>query len=51
MPEEFESKSLRVERVIAGGATSVIKVRPLSPGSYLFGEFNDVTAQGTLVIE
>jgi hypothetical protein len=51
-PEEFESKSLRVERVIAGGSTSVIKVRPLSSGSYtFFGEFNDATAQGTLVIE
>ncbi len=51
-PEEFESKTLRVEKVIPGGATSTIRLRPLKPGKYnFFGEFNEATAQGALIVE
>ncbi len=51
-PEEFESKDLRVERVIAANAESIFKLRPLQPGRYqFFGEFNEATAQGSLLVE
>ncbi len=51
-PEEFESKSLRVEKVIAGGAEATINIRALEAGKYKFvGEFNEKTAQGVLIVE
>lgn len=51
-PEEFESKTLRVERVIAGNSEATIQLRALQPGRYrFFGEYNEATAQGTLVVE
>jgi plastocyanin len=49
-PEEFESDSLRREKVIPGGKEAVISIGPLKPGSYSFkGEFHAKTAQGTVV--
>lgn len=51
-PEEFESKDLRVERVIPGKSQSVFRLRPLQPGRYrFFGEFNEATAVGFLIVE
>lgn len=51
-PEEFESKELRIEKVIPGGKTANIRVRALKPGTYpFFGEFNPKTAQGRIVAE
>jgi plastocyanin len=51
-PEEFESKTLRVEKVIAGDSEATIRLRALEPGRYkFFGEFNEATAQGVLVAE
>ena len=51
-PEEFESHSLKREKIIPGGAKATILVGPLKPGRYaFFGEFNPATAKGTLVIE
>jgi plastocyanin len=50
--EEFESRPLKVERVIAGNSTAVIRIKALSKGSYkFFGEFHEKTAQGVLVAE
>lgn len=50
--EEFESKALKVEKVVAGGRSIVIRLRALTPGSYKFvGEFHEDIAQGTLVVE
>ncbi len=47
---EFESVSLRVERVIAGNSEGVIQIRPLAPGRYdFFDDFNQ-QAEGTLVV-
>jgi plastocyanin len=48
---EFESVSLRVEKVIASGSAGVVNVRALTPGRYEF--FNDFhqEARGTLVVE
>ena len=51
-PEEFESKELRIERVIPGGKTMKIRVRALKPGSYPFvGEYHEATAKGRIVAE
>ena len=51
-PEEFESKELRIEKVIPAGKTASIRVRALKPGTYpFFGEFNPKTAQGQIIAE
>jgi hypothetical protein len=51
-PEEFESHSLKREKVIPGGGKAVISIGPLKPGRYpFFGEFNPGTATGVLVVE
>jgi len=51
-PEEFESKTLKVEKVIPGGASGTIRLRPLAKGRYrFFGDFHEATAQGELIVE
>jgi hypothetical protein len=51
-PEEFESHDLKREKVIKGGKEATILVGPLKPGRYtFFGEFNEKTAQGVLIVE
>jgi plastocyanin len=51
-PEEFESKHLRVEKIIAGGGSATLHLRPLSAGRYrFFGEYHEDTAEGYLVVE
>lgn len=51
-PEEFESHSLRREKVIPGGGKAVISIGPLKPGRYtFFGEFSPGTANGVLIVE
>lgn len=51
-PEEFESKALRIEKVIPGGKTMKIRVRALKPGTYPFiGEYHETTAKGRIVAE
>ncbi len=50
-PMEFESVSLRVEKVVAGNAQGTINLRPLSPGRYnFFDDFNQ-QAKGSLIVE
>ena len=47
---EFESKQLHVEKVIAAGKTSQVKVKALKAGSYkFFDEFNEDKAKGEVV--
>ncbi|GAB3127898.1 cupredoxin domain-containing protein [Novispirillum itersonii] len=49
-PEEFESKSLRREKVIMGRKELAISIGPLKPGEYTFmGEYNADTAHGVVV--
>ena len=51
-PEEFESKPLKVEKIVAGGETVTVKVRPLDKGKYrFFGDYHEKTAEGYLVVE
>jgi len=48
---EFESDSLRVEKVVAGKADGVVNVRALKPGRYEFhDDFND-QARGVLNVQ
>jgi len=48
-PEEFESKRLRVEKVIAGKTKGVVTLGPLKAGSYPFvGEYHESSAKGVL---
>ncbi len=50
--EEFDSTSLKVEKVVAGGAEGTVRIRPLAPGRYPFmGEYHSDTAQGVVVAE
>lgn len=51
-PEEFESHDLNREKVIAGLSTVTIFIGPLATGRYrFFGEFNEKTAQGVIVVQ
>src|SRR5438105_15847279 len=51
-PEEFESKELRIEKVVPGGKTMKIRVRALKAGSYPFvGDFHQATAKGRIIAE
>jgi plastocyanin len=51
-PEEFESKTLKIEKVIPGGKTMKIRIPSLKPGTYPFvGEFHEATAKGRIVAE
>jgi plastocyanin len=50
--DEFDSESLKTEKVVAGHATGKIRLRPLAPGRYPFmGEFHAKTAQGVVIAE
>ena len=50
-PMEFESVSLRVEKVIAPGSEGTVNVRALAPGRYeFFDDFHQET-RGTLVVQ
>ena len=51
-PAEFESKTLRVEKIIAGGAEVSIQVRALAAGRYrFFDDYHEATTEGFLVVE
>jgi hypothetical protein len=50
-PAEFESKTLRVEKVVTGGAKISVRVRPLPPGRYrFFDDYHEKTTEGFLVV-
>jgi cupredoxin-like protein len=49
-PEEFESRELRKELVLAPGVTRVVVFAPLKAGTYpFFGEFHPQTAKGRII--
>ncbi|MGQ5522024.1 cupredoxin domain-containing protein [Chitinimonas sp. PSY-7] len=51
-PIEFESLSLRKEKVLGPGAKSVVVLRSPSPGQYkFFDDYNPATSQGVLTIK
>jgi hypothetical protein len=49
-PVEFESVSLRVEKVIAASGRGVINLRPLQPGRYNFFDDFHAETRGTLIV-
>jgi heme/copper-type cytochrome/quinol oxidase subunit 2 len=49
---EFESKTLRVEKIAASGSEITLHIRPLNPGRYrFFDDFHQDVAEGELVVE
>ena len=49
---EFESKTLKVEKVVAGSSDATINVRAQKPGRYEFvDEYNEKVARGALVVK
>ena len=51
-PSEFESKTLRVEKVVAGGGKITIQVRALKPGRYrFFDDYHEDTTEGFLIVQ
>lgn len=50
-PIEFESKPLKVEKVVAPGTKTSVSVNPLKAGEYVFvDEFNEKNARGKIVV-
>jgi heme/copper-type cytochrome/quinol oxidase subunit 2 len=50
--EEFDSTPLKVEKVIAGGQSGLVRIHPLRPGRYAFsGEYHSATAQGVVIAQ
>ncbi|MSQ67284.1 MAG: cupredoxin domain-containing protein [Gammaproteobacteria bacterium] len=51
-PEEFESYTLKREKIVPANASATLFIGPLAPGNYPFvGEFNEATAKGEVVVE
>jgi hypothetical protein len=51
-PSEFESKTLRVEKVVNGGGKITLQIRALSPGRYrFFDDYHEDTTEGFLVVK
>ena len=50
--EEFESKELKVEKIVPANKTLKVRMTPLKPGTYkFFGEYHEATAKGRIVAE
>lgn len=50
-PAEFESNMLRVEKVVTGGGTITMRIRPLDPGRYRFFDDFHPSTEGYLVVK
>jgi plastocyanin len=51
-PEEFESRDLRIEKVIPAGKTVRMRMPALKAGTYGFiGEYHEKTAKGKIIAE
>jgi len=51
-PAEFESKALRIEKVVPGGGKITVQVRALPPGRYrFFDDYHESTTEGFLVTQ
>jgi plastocyanin len=51
-PEEFESTTLKVEKIIPGKSKALVRIGPLAPGRYEFiGDFHADTAKGVVIAE
>ena len=50
-PAEFESNTLRVEKVVTGGGTISMRIRALAPGRYRFFDDFHPASEGYLVVQ
>ena len=51
-PSEFESKTLRVEKLVPAGGTISLQVRALAPGRYrFFDDYHEDTTEGFLQVQ
>jgi len=51
-PMEFESKTLRVEKIITGNGQALVNIRAQKPGRYeFFDDYHEETTRGTLVVK
>lgn len=51
-PEEMESNSMKFEKIITPNRKGTVNAGPLKPGTYeFFGEFNEKTAQGKVIVK
>lgn len=50
-PMEFESVSLRVEKLVVGNGEGVIRLRALAPGDYQFFDDFHAETRGALVVK
>ncbi len=50
-PAEFESHDLRVEKVVTGGGTITLRIRPQEAGRYRFFDDFHKETQGYLVVK
>ncbi|HEX9169621.1 MAG TPA: cupredoxin domain-containing protein, partial [Roseiarcus sp.] len=51
-PSEFESKTLRVEKVVPSGGKISVQIRPLGPGRYrFFDDYHEDTTEGFLIVK
>ena len=49
---ELEAKDLKVEKVVAGNASIVVRVKAMAPGKYLFvDEYQEDVAKGYVIVE
>ena len=48
---EFESKSLKLEKVVAPNSDGLVRVGPLKPGKYEFFDDFNMSNRGTLIVE
>jgi len=48
---EFESKALKVEKVVAPNSEGVVRVGPLKAGKYEFFDDFNLSNRGTLIVE
>jgi len=48
---EFESKALKVEKVVAPNGEGLVRVGPLKPGKYEFFDDFNLSNRGTLIVE
>ena len=48
---EFESVSLRVEKIVPANSEGTVRLRPLSPGRYEFFDDFHQSTRGTLIIQ
>jgi hypothetical protein len=50
--DEFDSAALKVEKVVPGHGSGMIRLRALAPGKYPFmGEYHADTAKGVVIAE